>query len=552
MKIVALALVGLAACSSAPLPFYRFVDREPGGPYTVDIQETRQRVLDPARSEHVFPLAGMPATGTLDFSVGLSLPQWQRFEIVLETDDAKPVVVFRKDVIERGWYPERVSLTVRDPARARLIFRTTVYPGAGSARAVWANPTLLTGARGDAPSVVLISLDTLRADRVGVYGHPTNATPVLDGLARAGTLFETAYSPSMSTYPSHQAFLKGVYPRSTNGDPAVRPVADLLRDSERLTAAFTGGGWISATLGFDRGFDTYYSHNHNVAAAGSRDPTRFDGPVVFASGAAWLARHAGAPFFLLLHTYDVHDRAPFIDAFKSPFEAAVAWNTFPPARQAEMVAYYDRLVEEVDVLVGRFLAELDRLGLAERTLVVVTSDHGEGLWEHRMAGHGCNKPYEEFVRVPLLLRWPGRVPADRRIAEPVSLVDVAPTMLALLGLPVPAWMHGRVLPGIDAPPDGAPGPPVFTHCDDWLMVRGERYKLITFRTNPHIDELYDLAEDPKERTSLILTRRSAADPLREQARAYWAGSNAASPARPAPEQLDEPTRARLRALGYLE
>ena len=156
------------------------------------------------------------------------------------------------------------------------------------------------------PSVILISIDTLRADRLGSYGAVTNETSTLDRVAKQGIVYERAYSPSSWTLPSHRSMLTGRYPADVSTD--TQSVAEIFRAGGYATAAFTGGGVVSERWGFDRGFDTFYAYEHPSAPSEFCPPGRFDGAEVFKRARAWLHDSGPQPFFLFIHTYVVHDR----------------------------------------------------------------------------------------------------------------------------------------------------------------------------------------------------------------------------------------------------
>src|SRR5439155_26224363 len=166
-------------------------------------------------------------------------------------------------------------------------------------------------------------------------------------------------------------------------------------------------------------------------------PDRFDGPAVFARAARWLRDNARHPFFLFVHTYDAHDRCEIQPEGVGGF---APWPDPGPSGRERFSRYYDDRIAAADTLIARLLAELDARGLSDEVVVVVTSDHGEALWEHGFVGHGCtNTPFEGMIKVPLIIRASAHGAArGRRIEQPVSAVDVAPTLLALTGLTAPA------------------------------------------------------------------------------------------------------------------
>jgi arylsulfatase A-like enzyme len=199
------------------------------------------------------------------------------------------------------------------------------------------------------------------------------------------------------------------------------------------------------------------------------------------------------------------------------------------------------------------MATLEELERADDTVVIVTSDHGDAFSEHGQRSHGCKlKPYEGLARVPLLVRGP-QAPAGTRVAQPVSLIDVAPTILAMLGLPPEPWMRGGILPGLDL--RGArTAPAVYTQCGDILAVRAGADKMITSRSRAFADEVFDLGADPDERRNLADPSDLRTKALRRIADEYWATavSDTPSPTAAHPIETDGATKERLRALGYVE
>ncbi|MEE9608842.1 MAG: sulfatase [Myxococcota bacterium] len=564
--MVALLCAACATDSDQPVVLYRFIDHEGSSEtHLKKIDDLSLPILDPWQEENVFELPSGTPQSQLRFRVGFpenSAGAVVRFEITQRRGDAEPVSIFEKEVSAVGWSDEELSIA-GDATPTTLTFRRTLLKGPIERllRTGWGNPMLVTGReRADRPSVILVSLDTLRADRVGTYGHPGARTPTLDRLAAEGVAFESAYSPSTWTMPSHASLFYGVHSFAFPDDfhkwrlpdwpdPSTRPLAEVFRDAGYLTAGFTGGGLLSELFGFADGFDTYFAYEPSGGKTAWCPPDRLDGAEVFERTRRWLDRNSSLPFFLFVHTYDVHDVCPFRKPSKDP------WAPPPdldPEGQKQRAAYYDQMVASVDELLGDLLAQLEELGIAQDTLLIVTSDHGEGFWEHGENGHGeWMKLYEEIARVPLLLHWPARLPAGVRVEDPVSLVGLAPTILALAGLPEASWMDEAPLPGL-----GLENPPpqvVIAQSGRWMAVRAGRHKLLTSLENDGTsDELYDLRDDPKERVNLVdrlpdvhRELRRHADRHRERI-ASWT----LPPAEPV--ELDEATLQRLRDLGYLQ
>ena len=429
------------------------------------------------------------------------------------------------------------------------------------------------------PSLVLISIDTLRADRVGAYGHASPTSPALDmRLARPGALFEDVYSQSPKTTPSHMTLFTSLYP-SVHGvelweegrpgptlSPAVHTLAEVLRNAGWDTAAFTGGGNVHRARGFDDGFDVY-KHSGQLERA-----------------LAWLDARHGHRFFLFFHTYEVHDPYLPAPAWQREFVRdgaprlletverlrrngggwdrahRVFWESVTPGDADDrrtLSALYDAAIRTMDErTLGPLLDRLDALGLADDTLVVLTSDHGEAFGEHGVYLH--DDLYADTLRVPLVLRFPGRVPAGRRIPDRARLLDVMPTVLELLGVPAPAGLQGRSLvPLLRA--DAAPAPALPAVSEYSNRAIGRTYESVRDGDAAYIvdrgaEQLFDLRSDPAEQRNLAASAPPSLATLRGEL-GRWREACAALAARLGPSgpggELDAQTAERLRALGYL-
>jgi len=420
---------------------------------------------------------------------------------------------------------------------------------AGPQPGLFASACLVDASRSTtAPSVVLISIDTLRADHVGAYGYDAGTTPRIDRLASESLLFEDATAQAPYTLPSHATLFTGQFP-SVHGvedqgrllSPRRSPVlATLLADSGYRTQAFTAGGFLTPDFGFDAGFDGFaivdpfrHAGSSYYASLPRLLPTQVPQGVAPEPGAAverWLERHAKEPFFLFLHTFQVHEydappgtldcerqgcAAPEVDFHRFTLTPRRR-EAFAPSDETRHLAHlYDGALRGVDASIARVLDQLEHLGIADRTIVVVTSDHGEEHFERGHLQHG-KTVYEELTRVPLVIHVPGRAPA--RIATPVQLADVAPTLLAALGLPHDPRMQGHDLlrPLTERP--------VWCEVDDGLAHRSalrgaDGWKLIHSPLDPELVypparewELFHLPGDPGERDD-----RTAAEPERFEA-----------------------------------
>ncbi len=399
--------------------------------------------------------------------------------------------------------------------------------------------------------LVLVTIDTLRADRLGVYGSRDVATPVLDRIAREGAWAPEAMAHVPLTRPSHSSLFSGLLPAEHGIRDNVSPslaagvplLAPTLQAAGFRTAAVVSSIVLNRQSGLARGFDTY-SDRFEADADDARflNTLQKRGDVVLPEAIQWLEK---APknerLFLWLHLYDPHD----------PYEPPEPWASRYAGRP------YDGEVAWTDELIGRLDAALDRLGLRSDTLLVVTSDHGESLGEHGENVHGFFV-YQATLRVPLLLRGPGIAPGTR-LATTVQTVDLMPTALELLGVALPAGAHpsGRSLAGALRGGAVPREPAVYSETllpllhfgwSDLRSLREGRFKYIQ-APRP---ELYDLETDPAETRNLVEAQASRAEAMRsalgryldaERARGTTADSGASS----VPPDLLE----KLGALGYL-
>lgn len=418
-------------------------------------------------------------------------------------------------------------------------------------------------AYGRARGVVLVSIDTVRRDHVGAYGYARPATPRFDAFAREGVLFDDAVSTSSWTLPAHLSMLTGVDPGRHGGvdsrhgfNRAVPTVPALLRSAGFATRAVTSHLYVSGVYGVDDGFEHLdFRQDRKATEVADR-------------AVGVLDRFGDRAFFVFLHLYDPHWHYDPPDWARRLFETSYAgtvtgvWQDFSrrdpskvsAADLAHLLALYDGELRYADTEVGRVLDHLAARGLDRSTLVVITSDHGEEFLDHRSWEHQKTL-YEEVVRVPLAIRGPG-IGARRERAQ-ASVLDVAPTILAWAGVPVPASVAGRSLLAASTPSDreayGETDQTVDATHKLFLRGGASRWKTILSLsadgTGTRGEEWYDLASDPAERKS-VAPVPAVADPIRRRALERWrAGRGAGGPARPvclSPEQQE-----RLRALGYL-
>jgi arylsulfatase A-like enzyme len=447
------------------------------------------------------------------------------------------------------------------------------------------------------PNLVLLSLDTTRPDRLGAYGYERDTTPTLAALAERGVLCEDVLSVSSYTLPAHATVFSGMHPL---GHGLVHPghaldtervplLAQLLRERGYATRAFTGGGYLSADYGFHHGFGSYGVHDparpvtrgerewlfqdeQRAAEFASRQST-----LGWSAALDWIDTRSDVPFFLFLQTYAIHDYRPGEEraAFDAPAEGegVRALRTLLRQRDEPYTSQdleqlgdlYDGAIRRVDGLVGELMTRLESAGVADDTIVVVLSDHGETLGEHGlqgvpMVGHGFEL-FDEQVRVPLLMVAPGLAP--RRVTERLSLLDVAPTLLELLGVPAPDSVQGRsLLPLFRGEADSPAPSPVLLDLDtpvargralyhgDAKLLVGDPEAWVSHPV-PQAVRLYDRRADPGETHDLSAERPDDVARLREHMDALVALYTSTG-AGPAHAELSEETLRALAELGYLE
>jgi arylsulfatase A-like enzyme len=468
-------------------------------------------------------------------------------------------------------------------SRARRRFLLALALAAAAGAAVWHWEWV---EREPAPlAVILVTIDTLRADHLGCYGYPRPTSPFLDRLARGGTLFENAYSSISHTTPAHATLFTGLYPaqhrvlrngegfaRPGTGPPPFATLAELMAGAGYETAAFSGVGFLRTV---SRGFAT-------LSVSGDWSQYRQADAVVSDALQFVTKKRPGDRLFLWLHLFDPHppDRAPADLLQRLGFASRAAEEAFgramrsaraipdaylrSPAELARSFVRYDAEVAFADRELGRLFDAMERTGFNDRALWVVTADHGEGLGSHGYGGHGIFV-YNEQIRVPLIVYEHGRR-GGTRVRDLVRLVDVLPTIAERVGFrfePRGFTAPGRSLgPLLRAswwprrgvrlvaqrrPPDGAERS--FWERGDLFSIQDLDWKYVVHTEGK--DELFDLRSDPLELRNLADGPSSVKEDLRRQAREAMA-SLAREGAQVRPVPFEPKTRDELRALGYIE
>ncbi|MFA6958713.1 MAG: sulfatase-like hydrolase/transferase [Thermoanaerobaculia bacterium] len=390
------------------------------------------------------------------------------------------------------------------------------------------------------PNVLLVTIDTLRADHVGAYGAATGATPNIDRLATEGTRFESAISSVPLTLPSHATILTGLLPTQhgvrNNGSGALAPerttLAEAFTSRGYATAAFVGAFVLDRRYGLDQGFSVYDDEiDRDETMAGALEAER-DGAAVTDRALAWIGNTNG-PFFAWVHLYDPH--APYVPP--EPFRSRFADRP------------YDGEIAAADAQLGRLLAMLDAKGLRKDTIVVVTGDHGEALGEHGELTHGLLL-FEPTLRVPLVVSAPLSKPGGV-VREPVSLADLAPTIAALASVPFGGGklagrdISGAVREGVEPEPATIYSETKYPEMFGWsalAAIRSGGAKLIA-STGRH---MFDLTTDPGETRDVVDQHRRAYHDLDTKLAALRSAETTA-----APVPVDSEAMAKLASLGYV-
>lgn len=411
-------------------------------------------------------------------------------------------------------------------------------------RNFWCLLFLCVSAAAQTP-VIVISVDTLRADHLSAYGYRALSTPNIDAFAQHGTLFTEVNSQLPLTLPSHTSLFTSTYPFQNgieeNGEvvPASAvTLASVLESHGYKTAAFIGSSLLSRSAGLDRGFDDYDSPFGAAAAtAGSPYSTRVrrDGALVLRAASQWLTVHKDQPVFVFIHLFDLH----------APYKLQQVPGTALPEKSG-----YDAEIRYVDQILGRFQQTLAQSGWWQRSLIVLLADHGESLGDHGETSHGYFA-YQSTLHVPLIIHWPESAPTyPSRATQPAGLIDVAPTILDALHLPTPPSFEGTSLTKFDDPP----AHPVFSesvYARDqfgWAPLRTLRIGQFKFIDAPRT-ELYDLQKDPRELSNLLHSNAAEATTLRAELTKLL--TRYAPVGRPPKLDTSSGTRSALESLGYL-
>jgi len=553
-------------------------------------EETRQGIIAPAPSRVRWATQVPPQHPLLRVGYGVLPEAWEKTRdgvgfVVSAQRGTEQRQLFKaflhpaSDSAHRRWFDTEIDLSRFAGRQITLVFDTVgSNPLAGTTAqgntrydwAVWSLPQVRSGdSRPQQPNVVIILLDSLRADHLGCYGYWRPTSPNIDRLAAQGVRFTQAMSQTPWTPPSVGSLLTSLYPHEAvpvqthlDPPPGSATLPEVLARCGYTTGTVSSHDWTRPALGFGRGI-RYFLATDDTAEACARGV------------ATWLERHAQQPFFLYVHCFDPHHHYWPPPAFRDRFLAGLrtrnqwvragdplmfsadgqaARKRLSKTELAYLMALYDADIAYADAQVGQMLAALERLGLRRRTLIAVLADHGEEFLEHGGLAHGKTL-YQELLHVPLIIAFPENRYRGRVVDQVVRLLDVAPTVLEVAGLPIPQSMRGQSLL---ATLDGTwVEPPAMGEWADmtgpWqctralrLSVRQGNQKVI--RNPDGRWEAYDLALDPEEQHNLVKRNEPPAGPpaLIEQFRASIAQPLTGARKAMHPEALET-----MRALGYL-
>lgn len=392
-------------------------------------------------------------------------------------------------------------------------------------------------------NLVLVTLDTLRADHLGCYGYREPTSPTIDRLAASGVLFEQAQSTAPLTLPSHSTILTGLYPFRhgvrNNGDfylpPSVPTLATHFKQHGAATAAFVSAFVLDSRYGLDQGFDFYEDRMERKDMALQDFEVERKGGETMRASVDWLRANANGPFFMWVHLYDPHESYDPPEPYRSRFASR-----------------YDGEIAYTDSLVGELVGALDELGVRSRTLLALVADHGESLGEHGEESHSIFI-YNATMHVPVILNMPGGLPEGTRVSAPVSIADIYSTFVELFGFEAAAGTDGRtLLPLIKRPSGDRTGDIYIESQFPKLYLRWA--PLVGLRSGPwkYIEaprpELYRVDVDPAEANNLATSNPEMAASMRERLRELLPEGDEDRFNRQA---LDDETIAKLAGLGYV-
>jgi choline-sulfatase len=503
-----------------------------------------------------------------------------------------PTELLEKKYADTSWHDEMMDL---GPLAGQLVRLDIATDGDSGGRLVLGRPALRTkppkieGGDKKVKNVVVVMIDTLRADKLTAYSKTRVRTPAFDKFVKESTLFERCQAPSNWTKPSCATILTGLYPdtHKTRGHgsrlPAsVKMASEMFAGAGFATGAFIANGYLAAEFGFDRGWTKYVNF--------IRENRQTEAEHVYKESLDFVAASKDKPFFAYVQTIDPH--VPYdppaedlklydAQAYSGPVSARSTGNlleefkrkkvTLEARDRRRLEALYDGEVTYHDRHFGHFLDGLNKQGVLDDTIIVVCSDHGEEFFEHESVGHG-HTLHQELLHVPLVMRAPGLVPGGRRLTKSVGLGDILPTVLAASGVEIPTPLEGRdLIPACN----GALDDPLDASFSSFYSEADERNLSWCVRKNdfklrmkgPAVTYVYHLGDDPRERVDVDVKYPLALRALRISLgqfigapdKAKWTDGDIAMASVSKPKagkadeaEVPEDLKAQLRALGYMQ
>jgi arylsulfatase A-like enzyme len=557
-------------------------------------------LLAPPNSHYKFPVR-LPLNSLLEFTYGirrdnelLTSGKGSRnvtFKIILEVREQKKEI-FTKTLNlnpSQSLVFDYKKIDLSDFAKEESLFYFQTH-GSKKALAGWFNPVLYVPQQ-RTKNVILVSLDTLRADHVGCYGYPRETTPHIDELAKDSVVFLNTFASSPWTLPSHVSLMTAlncinhqVYYNDRKIDPALLTLADVLRQHSYSNGAITGGAFVSGSYGFNKGFDSYHVRG-NITAKDQADR-------ICRASVDWIERHKDRNFFLFVHTYQIHSPyaspPPYNESFLS--EEAM-FNQFdlrdhrfyqenrftPPVNEKfrqNIIDIYDGGIRYTDeVLIGALIEELKASKIYDNTMLIILSDHGEEFYEHKGWAHS-HSVYNELIKVPLIIKFFDSEYAGVNVTKYARLIDVMPTILDALGIAYPKqYADGETLLKLinnkgkrneeriflaelaTDPIDGKiPKKTAINQRQNKLIIN-EAYdsqNLPYFNSPPpklEKFEIYDLMADPQEKANTALSNPSLIRQLLRFMEIHFVQKCEWNTGR---AESTEEIREQLRALGYIK
>jgi len=512
-----------------------------------------------------------------------------RFSVLIEANGTEKIL-FEKTLSipsleERQVYVQKTLDLLSYQGPIRLSFETSGKKGAFS---FWSNPVIYPKEKSHS-QIILISIDTLRADHLGVYGYERDTSPNIDSLAAESAMFANVYATSPWTLSSHVSLLTSlncvshqVYLDNEKMDPDLVTVAEMLRVNDYYCSAFTGGGFVSAVFGFSDGFDSYYERTDEVLLDKAAE-------LNFRDVARWIDSNKNKNYFLFIHTYQPHDPYACPAPYKTMFLSEnskwshinlngylggknAIFKELPEDERQNIIDLYDAEIRYTDEkLIGPLIQKLKELALYDQTMIIFTSDHGEEFYDHGGWGHG-HSLYDESLKVPLLIKFPESKYSGSKVENIISFVDVVPTILDEMGINSSRYdLDGKSLIPILEGKDKKDriflsdvGENILNmHLPQKIATNEGKTKLILNKTihrenreffrfpppSTKAVELFDLSSDPLENSNIVDQESSLANRIIDRIEEIY---KSAKRKKTGQAVLDEELKKQLRALGYIK